>query len=212
MNTKTPSHQLDYWRGSFGADYMERNPLNEESVRMRVPMWSRIMRCMQGAPPRSMLEVGANVGINLCALRTLTSAEMFGVEPNNEARSEMLKSGVLGPENVKEGHASNLPFESASMDCVFTSGVLIHISPDDLGPSVDEIHRVSRKYIVCIEYFSPNPEQIHYRGHSDLLFKRDYGQYYLDRFQDIELLDYGFFWKRATGLDNLTWWAFRKHG
>jgi spore coat polysaccharide biosynthesis protein SpsF len=32
----------------------------------------------------------------------------------------------------------------------------------------------------------------------------------MDRFPDLQLVDYGFFWKRATGLDDATWWLFRK--
>ena len=92
----------------------------------------------------------------------------------------------------------------------FTSGVLIHIHPDDLLDSMGEIHRVAKRYVVCIEYFSDKPEMIPYRGHDDRLFKRDFGSYYLDNFPDLSVVDYGFSWKRLTGLDNLTWWVFEK--
>ena len=71
-------------------------------------------------------------------------------------------------------------------------------------------HRVARRYIVCVEYFSDQPETIPYRGHSEVLFKRDFGSLWLDCFPDLRVLDYGFFWKRLTGLDNLTWWLFEK--
>ena len=74
----------------------------------------------------------------------------------------------------------------------------------------DELYRVSRKYIVLAEYFSVEPEERVYRGQSGLLFKRDFGGFFLDRFPDLTLVDYGFFWRRATGLDDLTWWALRK--
>ena len=100
--------------------------------------------------------------------------------------------------------------KAGAVDMAFTSGVLIHIHPDQLPASIEEIHRVARRYIVCIEYFSDKPEMIPYRGHDDRLFKRDFGGLYLDRFPDLQLLDYGFAWKRVTGLDNLTWWLFEK--
>ena len=57
----------------------------------------------------------------------------------------------------------------------FTSGVLIHIEPERLGATMDEIHRVSSKYILCAEYFSPRAETLRYRGQEGLLFKNDFG-------------------------------------
>jgi pseudaminic acid biosynthesis-associated methylase len=103
-----------------------------------------------------------------------------------------------------------LPLQDAAVEFSFTSGVLIHIAPDDLLASCAEIYRVSSRYIACAEYFNPTPVEIEYRGHSGVLFKRDFGGYWLDNFLDLELVDYGFLWRRATGLDDLTWWLFRK--
>ena len=74
------------------------------------------------------------------------------------------------------------------------------------------MHRVSSRYIACSEYFSDKPETIPYRGQTDALFKRDFGGMWLDLFPDLKVLDYGFSWKRTTGLDNLTWWMFEKEG
>ena len=72
-----------------------------------------------------------------------------------------------------------------------------------------EIYRCV-EFIVCIEYFSAQPQEIVYRGVSEVLFKRDYGGFWVDQFPDLRLIDYGFLWQRATGLDNLTWWLFEK--
>ena len=63
---------------------------------------------------------------------------------------------------------------------------------------------------MSIEYFAAEPEEKRYRGQDGLLFKRDFGAFWLEMFPELELIDYGFFWKHATGLDNLTWWLFRK--
>jgi hypothetical protein len=93
---------------------------------------------------------------------------------------------------------------------VFTSGVLIHIHPDHLLPSCSEMFRVAGRYIVCVEYFSDHAEGIQYRGNANVLFKRDFGGFWLDHFDQLALVDYGFFWRRVTGLDNLTWWLFEK--
>jgi pseudaminic acid biosynthesis-associated methylase len=207
---KSDTEQLQFWRGDFGNSYIDRNAASSEHLRARVAMWARIMDCLVGDPPRSILEVGSNIGNNLRALRTLTGAAMYALEPNAEARRILVGDGVVPTDQALEGFAAKIPVADGAVDMAFTSGVLIHIHPDDLLASMREIHRVARRYVVCIEYFSDKPEMIPYRGHDDRLFKRDFGGYYLDNFPDLRVVDYGFSWKRLTGLDNLTWWVFEK--
>jgi spore coat polysaccharide biosynthesis protein SpsF len=88
--------------------------------------------------------------------------------------------------------------------------VLIHVDPSLLEKTMREIHRVASKYVFCAEYFSPKAETIPYRGENELLFKNDFGSLYMDMFSDLELVDYGFFWRRTTVMDDSTWWLFRK--
>ncbi|MBF0176154.1 MAG: methyltransferase domain-containing protein [Magnetococcales bacterium] len=204
------SRQLEQWRGAFGHDYRERNQVTEKRLHERVKVWARVLGCMDGAPPQSILEVGANVGLVMRALRRLTDAELFAVEPNAESRQRLVTDGVLPATHALDGFAAHIPLPDKAVDLAFTSGVMIHIHPDHLLASCKEIHRVSRRYIACIEYFSDKPETIHYRGHDDLLFKRDFGGFWMDNFSDLQVVDYGFFWKRLTGLDNPTWWVFEK--
>lgn len=212
MNTeKQDTAQLEFWRGDFGDSYIDRNSANMEHLRARVAMWAEIMNVVTGAPPKSILEVGSNIGNNLRALRTLSSARMYALEPNAQARDVLLQDKVVEAECALDGFAANIPMADSAVDMSFTSGVLIHIHPDNLLSSCREIHRVSAKYIACIEYFSDKPEMIPYRGHDDRLFKRDFGGFWMDNFSDLRLLGYGFQWKRVTGLDNLTWWIFEKH-
>lgn len=202
--------QLQFWRGDFGTEYIDRNSPSNEHLRSRVAMWAKIMNCLVGDPPKSIFEVGSNIGNNLRALRTLTGAEMYALEPNAEARRILVEDAVVPAEHAFDGFAAGIPMGDGEVDMAFTSGVLIHIHPDQLLASMREIHRISRRYIVCIEYFSDKPEMIPYRGKDDRLFKRDFGGYYLDNFPDLLVVDYGFAWKRVTGLDNLTWSVFEK--
>ena len=167
---------------------------------------------MAGAPPKSILDVGANVGTNLRALRGLTTAKLIAVEPNARARGILVADGVVSKGNALDGIAAHMELSDGAVDLVFTSGVLIHIHPDDLLASCREIHRVSRRYICCIEYFAQEPQEIEYRGHSGMLFKRDFGSFWLDNFPDLSVLGYGFAWKRLTGLDDVTWWLLEKRG
>ncbi len=202
--------QLEFWRGQFGQDYTRRHEASAERLQACVSLWGKILDCIAGEQPNSILEVGSNIGINLRALRALTGAEMYAIEPNHEALRRLVDDGVVPVANAMEGRASSIPLADAAVDLVFTSGVLIHVHPDDLLASMREIHRVARRHVVCIEYFSDRPETIRYRGHEERLFKCDFGGVYLDSFRDLRVIDYGFAWKRVTDLDNVTWWVLRK--
>jgi len=202
--------QIEAWRNEFGDSYIGRNPASIENIRRRTNAFAEIFLHLRGAKPTSILEVGCNIGINLRALKNLTSAKLHALEPNPNAREVLTQDNVLEEGRLKEGMGTSIPFDDESMDLVFTSGVLIHVPPADLDQVYKEIHRVSGKYILCAEYFSQKPETIPYRGRDDLLFKQDFGGLWLDTFPDLEVMATGFFWKRTTGLDDLTWWLFRK--
>ena len=208
--TERDTLQSGLWRSSFGDEYIERNPASAANVQAAAMLWGQILHRIQGDPPRSILEVGANVGINLRALRNLIDAELYAVEPNGTARQRLAEQSILPATHVLDGLASSIALPDGSIDLVFTRGVLIHIHPDDLLASCREMYRVARRYVVSIEYFSANPEELTYRNRSNALFKRDFGAFWLDHFGDLRVLDYGFAWQRITGLDNLTWWIFEK--
>ncbi|MBF0621725.1 MAG: methyltransferase domain-containing protein [Magnetococcales bacterium] len=204
------SSQLAFWRGDFGNEYINRNEANPGHVQSLIRFWSDILRTTDGAPPESILEVGANIGNNLRALSWITFADLWGLEPNKQARRRLIDDGILDNNRILDGAASAIDLKDGAVDMVFTSGVLIHIHPDDLEASCREMFRVSSRYIVCVEYFSDKEQEIHYRGHDGVLFKRDFGEYWMTLFPELRVLDYGFAWKKMTGLDNLTWWLFEK--
>ena len=202
--------QAEFWRGDFGNAYTGRNVASADQMQARLALWSEILSHTISAPPASILEVGANLGINLRALRQLSSARRYAVEPNDSARKILVQDGVVADDDVRDGIASTIIFSDGVADLGVTSGVLIHIHPENLAASLKEIHRCSKRWIACIEYFSDKPEMIPYRGFDDRLFKRDFGGLWLDSFSDLRVVAYGFAWKRVTGLDNLTWWLFEK--
>ena len=63
-----------------------------------------------------------------------------------------------------------------------------------------------------MEYYSPTPVEIVYRGHSDRLFKRDFAGEMLDRFADLKLVDYGFDYHRdpVFSLGDINWFLLEK--
>ena len=201
---------VEAWKGGFGNEYISRNRVSPEGLRARTRLWAEILHTVQGVMPESILEVGANVGGNLMALRQLTNAELFAVEPNPQARKELAENEVLPAANIQEGCAADIELSDASVDFAFTCGVLIHVHPDELQASCQEIHRVSRRYIACVEYFADQPETITYQGETGMLFKRDFGAYWLEQFPDLKPIGHGFSWKPISGLDNMNWWIFEK--
>lgn len=201
---------LGAWSGEFGDRYTERNSATADAVRGRTAVWAEVFRRMVGDMPKSALEIGPNLGLNLRGIRALSDMELWGIEPNPVARERLVEDGVLPADRVIEGFGHSIPLADKSVDLAFTSGVLIHVDPSLLEQTLREIHRVSAKYVFCTEYFSPKAETIPYRGETDLLFKNDFGSLYLDLFPDLVLVDYGFFWRRTTVMDDTTWWLFRK--
>ncbi len=207
----TPSDTpIDTWKGQFGDDYVVRGRATEEIVGVTARAFAEILSHVKDNPPTSILEVGANIGINLRALSGLTDAELFAVEPNARAREQRVVDKVVPQDHLFDAVATKLPLEDGAADLVFTSGVLIHVPPEDLETAYGEIHRVAARYVLSIEYFSPTPVSVPYRGHKGLLFKRDFGGVWLDLFPALEPVANGFFWRRTTGLDDINWWLFRK--
>jgi len=193
------SDPLAAWRGPFGDNYTDRN--RSSLLPERVRFWARVLGDLR---PRSILEVGAGDGSNLRALSAITEATLMAVEPNRFARN------LIPFDCVVDGTAQSMPLPDGAAELVFTCGVLIHVNQPDLPAALDEIYRVSARYIACAEYFSAEPREQPYRGQNGLLFLRDFGAAWLDRFPDLSVVDNGFAWRKTTGLDNLTWTLFRK--
>lgn len=185
--------QLKVWQGEFGRAYTDRNILTPSQLdRLCSANYgvsrSEINREFLAQIPRHarILEVGCNVGNQLLLLQEQGFNDLTAVEIQSYAieTARQRVPGVL----FKQASAFDLPFEKESFDLVFTSGVLIHIAPPDLGRAMGEIHRCARSYIWGAEYFSAEPAAVNYRGHEDLLWKMDYAEMYLSSFSDLKLV------------------------
>lgn len=197
--------QENFWAGNFGDEYIKRN--NDEFLQAsNLAFWARILRL--AADARSVLELGANIGLNLKAIRRLLpAAKLSGLEINEKATA-ILKE--WGGAEVFPG--SILAFQpERKWDFVFTKGVLIHMPPEALPAVYDRMYEASSRYILVAEYYNPSPMEIPYRGNNGVLFKRDFAGELLERYDDLKLLDYGFVWKRdAFPQDDITWFLLKK--
>ena len=73
---------LHAWSGEFGDRYTERNNASADAVAGRVRVWGDVLTRMKGALPKSILEVGPNLGMNLRALKQLGQFDTWAIEPN----------------------------------------------------------------------------------------------------------------------------------
>jgi len=159
--------------------------------------------------PSRILEVGCNRGHNLVALAHVfgDGTKLVGIEPNTHARAlaRTLSSGA----EIVAGDAYDLPFKQSAFDLVLTWGVLIHVPLEKLPVALAEIWRVTAQYILSVEYYAEKETAIQYRGHGDLLWKRDFRRHYQAHLPDLGLLREGY-WGKQDREDKVNWWLLSK--
>lgn len=190
------------WAGSFGDAYVKRNA---DAGDGRDLFWSGIL---ERYPLRNALEVGCNVGANLHWIaRHLGPKQTYGVDVN-EGALEILHGRLPGV-NAISSPARDLPFRDRWFDMAFTCGVLIHQPESTLPLVMSEIVRVSRRYVLAVEYHAAEITEVPYRRRRGVLFKRDYRRRYQELFPELELVEEGFL-GRDQGWDNATWCLFSR--
>lgn len=204
---KFKTEQEEFWAGDFGNDYISRNQ-SDQLLASNINFFSNALRC--GGKISSSLEFGANIGMNLKALKLLYPEIILkGVEINETAAESLSK--LVGSENVFTGSI----FDYAVVEKVelsFVKGVLIHINPEKLEEVYKKLYESSSRLILICEYYNPTPVSLNYRGHSNRLFKRDFAGELLDKYPDLKLVDYGFSYRRDTVFpqDDITWFLLSK--
>ncbi|GAM09652.1 hypothetical protein OR1_01932 [Geobacter sp. OR-1] len=200
------TEQEEFWAGSFGNEYVDRNR-SAQLLASNVAFFSKIIPVTGGVA--SLVEFGANIGMNLHAVRTLLpNVELAAVEINQQAAAELKKF-----ENITVYEQSILEFmPDRKWDFSLIKGVLIHINPECLKQVYEILYQSSNRYICVAEYYNPSPVEIMYRGHSGKLFKRDFAGEMLKMFGDLRLVDYGFAYHGDNHFpqDDITWFLLEK--
>ena len=206
MTAEFKTEQEKFWAGSFGDEYNIRNQ-GLQADASNLAFASRILERTQSVG--SVIEFGANIGLNLKALRALLpGVELAAIEINLQAAAELEKLGGIEiyPQSILEFQPDR------ARDLVLIKGVLIHIDPASLPEVYARLYATSRRYICIAEYYNPAPVEVLYRGNTGKLFKRDFAGDMLDRFPDLRLVDYGFVYHRDVNFpqDDLTWFLLEK--
>lgn len=203
------TEQEAFWAGEFGTEYVHRNQ-GDALLASNLNFFFKALRATRSV--KTCIEFGANIGMNLRALRLLhPEQEQYGIEINPDAALQLAQ--VIPPPHVYQ--TSILEFQPQSTwDLVLIKGVLIHINPDELSQVYDKLVAVSNRYLLVAEYYNPAPVAIPYRGHTDRLFKRDFAGEIMDRYPQMKLLDYGFAYRRDPDFpqDDITWFLMEKSG
>jgi spore coat polysaccharide biosynthesis protein SpsF len=201
------TEQEEFWAGKFGTDYISRNE-SEEYLASNLNFFSK---CLQRVgKPNSIIEFGANIGMNLKAIKQLfPKCDLNAIEINENAVLALQK--VVETDKIFKGSIFDFNV-TEKYEISLIKGVLIHINPDMLELVYKKLYEASNKYILICEYYNPSPVTIKYRGNDNRLFKRDFAGEMLDMYKDLRLVDYGFSYRRdpAFPQDDITWFLLEK--
>lgn len=199
--------QEKFWAENFGTEYIERNQ-GDQLLASNLNFFSKAFA--KAGKINSCLEFGANIGMNLKALKLLyPNIELRGIEINKQASEQL--ANLIGFGNVYNSSIFDFDVEIKS-DITLIKGVLIHINPDMLKLVYQKLYEASSKYILIAEYYNPSPVTIKYRGHEDRLFKRDFAGEFIEKYPDTTLIDYGFSYRNDPVFpqDDITWFLIQK--
>ncbi|KKM70072.1 hypothetical protein LCGC14_1444360 [marine sediment metagenome] len=190
------SKQSQAWASEFGKEYTDRNNMSIEEMDTMYEKQYGISRSdmnhqFLGYMDRNIriLEVGSNIGLQLQFLQKAGFKNLYGIEisPYAVELSKSLTKNV----NIIQGYAQDMPFKDNYFDVVFTSGVLIHINPDEVSDIMREMYRCTMFFIWGFEYFSYELQAIKYREAketTDLLWKADFPKLFRRSFPDLVLI------------------------
>jgi pseudaminic acid biosynthesis-associated methylase len=215
------TEQERFWAGSFGDEYINRN-VSDQLYKSNVHLFTKILGQID---IETILEIGANVGMNLKAIKqaekdlckikekawdlpitSLLKIKTTGLEINKNACDRM-----QGADEII--HSSIFDYiTDRTWDMTISKGVLIHINPKELHSVYSKLYHNSNKYILISEYYNPTPMSIEYRGHKHKLFKRDFVGEMLDMYKNLKIKDYGFVYHKdpIAPLDDNTWFLLEK--
>ena len=189
----TNTYQEEVWSGKFGKDYTDRNLMPPDGLdqlcidNYGVSRTELNKEFLDDLNVDRILEVGCNVGNQLLLLKKMGYTNLWGIELQDYAVEIARKR--TSDINIVKGSAFDIPYKNNFFDLVFTSGVLIHISSDDIDKVLDEMYRCTNRYIWGFEYYNPDGYQmVDYRGGDNLLWKTDFAKLFLDRFPDLRLV------------------------
>jgi len=136
---------------------------------------------------KKICEAGCNIGNNLTSFPTDFKVNGFDMSKYALKEAKKRHAGF----NFKEGNLNEIPFQNNEFDLVFTRGVLIHIPSHDLDKILEELLRISNKWVFNLEYFGDDGEMINWKRGGDLLWyrnmKKRWSKFNVEIISDVEI-------------------------
>ena len=139
-------YDTNYWK-KFAAE--SESKYNEEFAKF-------IRDLAVSLRTNSVLEVGCNTGNDLRLFPE--NFEVFGLDLNEDALEKAKQK--LPRFKFQKGNITKMPFEDSSIDFVFTHNLLNYVPEEDMPNAVNELFRISKKYILNCESFDENETEI----------------------------------------------------
>ena len=115
--------------------------------------------------------------------------EVWGFDKNNYAIEKAIQK--LPEINFKIEDINKTSFPDSHFDIVFTRGVFIHIPTSSVNAAMNELFRISKKWIFNLEYFGTDGEMIKWKRGDDLCWYRNmkekWQNYDVELITDLEL-------------------------
>ena len=184
--------QEDIWNSKFGKDYTDRNIRTTKQLDefynslyglTRTELNESVLYNIK--KDAKILEVGCSDGTQLQLLKEMGFTNLYGVELQEYA-VQCANKRLKGIE-IKQGSIFDIPYDDKSFDVVFTSGLLIHISPENIDKAMSEMNRCTSDYIWGFEYYSEKYKSVKYRNSEDVLWKADFSKMLLDKYPQYVL-------------------------
>ncbi len=155
------NEQQELWNGKFGDRYTKRNPTLSDFHYVNGKTRLEITKSFFQDIPRdaTILEIGCSTGNVIQILHDMGFTDVYGIDINGKAidivRAKFPK--FIFKRASIEDFAPIMKF-----DLVYTSGVLIHIHPNNIQMTINKMKTLARKWIFGFEYYSPKEEVVRY--------------------------------------------------
>ena len=155
------NEEQQFWNGKEGDGYIKRNQ-DLTNFQYHTDRLSITQSFFKDIPrDASILEIGCNTGNIITILRDMGFTDITGIDINAKAISIIEKK--FPQYTFIHSAIEDFP-PTKKYDLVYTSGVLIHIHPNNIARTINKIKTLSRKWIFGFEYYSEITMAQNYHG------------------------------------------------
>jgi len=150
----------------YDDDFWSKYALDDSSYNAELAKY--ISNLATSMKAQSVLEIGCSTGNDLMGFAE--DFKVHGVDLNDKALDKARTK--LGTFDFQKGSITDLSFEDSSFDLVFTHKVLNYLEDAEIPKAMNEMLRVSKKYIVNFEMYGENEDAIDDKSKYRNMYKR----------------------------------------